>query len=89
MELIDRRKLVSDFWQGVEDGAILSFEDTDDLMENAPTVDAVEVVRCKACKFWERHTQREVDYGYCDIYRCVKSEDGFCNRAYRRKDNGC
>ena len=44
MELIDRRKLVSDFWKGVEDGSILSYEDTDDLMENAPTVDAVEVV---------------------------------------------
>lgn len=44
MELIDRRKLVDDFWKGVEDGSILSYEDTDDLMENAPTVDAVEVV---------------------------------------------
>ena len=44
MELIDRRKLVSDFWQGVEDGDICSFDDTDNLMENAPTVDAVEVV---------------------------------------------
>lgn len=44
MELIDRRKLVSDFWKGVEDGSILSYEDTDNLMENAPTVDAVEVV---------------------------------------------
>ena len=43
MELIDRRKLVSDFWKGVEDGAILSYEDTDELMENAPTVDAVEL----------------------------------------------
>ena len=43
MELIDRRKLVSDFWQGVEDCAILSYEDTDELMENAPTVKAVPV----------------------------------------------
>ena len=49
MELIDRRKLVSDFWKGVEDGAILSYDDTDELMENAPTVDAVEVVRCRDC----------------------------------------
>lgn len=45
MELIDRRKLVSDFWKGVEDAIILSYEDTDDLMENAPTVEAVEVSR--------------------------------------------
>ena len=51
MELIDRRKLVSDFWQGVEDCAILSYEDTDDLMESAPTVDAVEVVHGR----WNKH----------------------------------
>lgn len=43
MELIDRRKLVSDFWKGVEDGSILSYEDTDNLMENAPTVDDAKV----------------------------------------------
>ena len=51
MELIDRRKLVSDFWQGVEDGSILSYEDTDELMEKAPTVDAVEVVHGR----WENN----------------------------------
>ena len=50
MELIDRRKLVSDFWKGVEDGSILSYEDTDELMENAPAVDAVEVVQFNALK---------------------------------------
>lgn len=53
MELIDRRKLISDFWKVVEDCTILSYEDTDDLMEKAPTVDAVEVVRCKDCKFYK------------------------------------
>ena len=62
MELIDRRKLVSDFWKGVEDGSILSYEDTDDLMENAPTVDAVEVVHGRWKPYYDYFTKRKVGW---------------------------
>lgn len=53
-----------------------------------PTVDAVEVVRCKDCKYWEAETR------YCGIrstfyngesYDFFK-EDEFCSRG-KRKDN--
>lgn len=44
-------------------------------INNAPTVDAVPVVRCKDCKYW--------DYGDC--YRLELSRpDDFCSYGERR-----
>lgn len=52
------------------------------VMDYAPTVDAVEVVRCKDCKWYENdgyHTN-------CQIMRfCVEAED-YCSRGERRED---
>ena len=81
MELIDRRKLVSDFWKGVEDASILSYEDTDDLMENAPTVDAVEVVRCKDCKWFDQNEDVMPQSGSCAYHEMVKMDWDYCSRA--------
>lgn len=53
---------------------------TADDIENAPTVDAVEVVRCRDCKRYESEN------GYCRYYRMTKFEGGFCDRG-ERKDN--
>ena len=86
MELIDRRKLVSDFWKGVEDGSILSYEDTDDLMENAPTVDAVEVVHGR----WISEVVRKPDWKgkMRDYYQasscsvCHKPDPGYGTSNY-------
>lgn len=48
----------------------------------APTVDAVEVVRCKDCRWFENdgyHTN-------CQIMQfCVETED-YCSRGERRED---
>ena len=48
-----------------------------------PTVDAVEVVRCKDCRWFENdgyHTN-------CQIMRfCVEAED-YCSRGERREDD--
>ena len=52
------------------------------VMDYAPTVDAVEVVRCKDCRWYENdgyHTN-------CQIMRfCVEAED-YCSRGERRED---
>ena len=50
----------------------------------APTVDAVEVVRCKGCK--------KRDTNLCPLYHCVSPmitsmDDDFCSHG-ERKDNG-
>lgn len=50
-------------------------------IENAPTVDAVEVVRCKDCK---RYSQS----GLCNLYLSVSHEmkpDDFCSYGERRE----
>ena len=61
-----------------------------DVVVDAPAVDAVEVVRCKDCRFgslWcdgsiscEKHT-RETDYEKCDLW--MEAED-FCSYGERR-----
>lgn len=53
---------------------------------NAPTVDAVEVVLCKDCKKWFRHTEVDRERGECRRYQTTKHEAGFCDRG-ERKDN--
>ena len=41
----------------------------------APTVDAVEVVRCKECK---KAGNKCYGYVFCDAIRAVMPENGFC-----------
>lgn len=61
-----------------------------DILEAAPTVDAVPVVRCKDCKWQEPH--------YCEgIVRCGRFKSGkkqlwmrdndFCSCGERKKDD--
>ena len=57
-------------------------------LKNTPTVDAVEVVRCKDCKHFDEHTGK--CYLFCDSEYIVELEvdsDHFCSYG-ERKDNG-
>ena len=52
------------------------------LIEDAPAVDAVEVVRCKDCKYMTQWA-----YGrYCTVWDGVNGmgDDGFCNYGERK-----
>lgn len=51
------------------------------LLDDAPTVDAVEVVRCEDCKHWERDVIFKD--GWCRGKR--QYEDDFCSHGERRK----
>ena len=74
------------------DSDYLFFDVISDEIDNAPTVDAVEVVRCKDCKSWEQ-------YNACDgtkPHRCMNHDaifykrtkpDDFCSYGERRTDN--
>ena len=48
-----------------------------ELIEKAPTIDAVPVVRCRECKWW----QEDDDIGHCD------NPDGLDN--YAKPDDFC
>lgn len=44
-------------------------------IENAPTVDVVEVVRCKDCK------HADLFYPYCTIWEAAIDGDGYCYKG--------
>ena len=50
-----------------------------DAIDNAPTVDAVEVVRCKDCKYAD-------EYAMCGFVEWYNSKDDYCSRGERRED---
>ena len=67
------------------------------MVEYAQTIDAVPVVRCKDCRYWDEHSQYGYDdengtYGnYCmiwtpddDFYAVETPEDGFCYNGERK-----
>ena len=60
-----------------------------ELIEKAPTIDAVPVVRCRECKWW----QEDDDIGHCDnpdgLDNYAKPDD-FCSYGERKEgaDNG-
>lgn len=54
----------------------------DILIDDAPTIDAVPVVRCKDCKWFN-------DRITCPLNTREKTEGrGFCNRGERRREDG-
>ena len=53
-----------------------------DLLDNMPTADVVEVVRCKDCVWWEPHV-----YG-STIGRCENPRNGLANE-YSEDDDFC
>ena len=65
----------------ISDGADL----LETWLEDAPTVDAVEVVRCKDCKFYHRMT---TGTGICKLACRHLGNDGFCSEGERKEGNG-
>ena len=51
-----------------------------DLIDKCPTIDAVEVVRCKDCKTYSN--------GTCWKMRGKMKSDDFCSCGVRRNNNG-
>lgn len=47
------------------------------MIESAPTIDAVEVVRCKDCKFYDRGNCTFWDDGY----GAIVSSDDYCSQG--------
>lgn len=57
-------------------------------LENAPTIDAVPVVRCKDCKHMEEHydTEGNAPYWVCKNWYGGTDEDGYCHEAERKEE---
>ena len=61
-----------------------------DLVDIAPTVDAVEVVRCKDCKLYGNYdmkNHKRLKFHWCRKFGNITKEDDFCSYG-ERKHNG-
>ena len=81
-----------------KDGYIEGILDILSKINNAPTLDAFPVVRCKDCKWWDK--KDDAPYGYCmamkhgfvsshweiGIYRTYKG-DFYCADGERREED--
>lgn len=92
MRLIDADKLERQEYWGNE--RCFDYVDAEDI-DNAPTVDAVPVVRCNDCKYYRNHPNglcylhtepKENARGHSGNAVCVEPED-FCSYG-ERKDGG-
>lgn len=94
MRLIDaddaKRTYTKDMFDTEED-----FERVNDVLNYAPTVDAVSVVRCKDCKMWGKQnifehsdTGRMRRGGYCICSRFTRYEDDFCSYGEYQTNTG-
>ena len=90
MRLIDAELL----WYGlagihVRTNGMCKTTELEKLLNNAPTVDAVEVVRCKDCKHngtWQCHMEYDEYYPEADIHHEMHGDDDFC--SYGVKEDG-
>ena len=82
------KKEIHNYWNNGEGGYYLA-EDVIPDIDNAPTVDAVEVVRCKDCKYlWEISAVDRMFYcrnkhGLSGIN--IVEENPFCSYGERRE----
>ena len=81
-----RREVTDAYLQAVRDCVMIGRS----LVMKAPTVDAVEVVRCKDCKHWKiidslnPHWECQIFYGLHE-YGYPTNADDFCSYGERRE----
>lgn len=84
MRLIDADALIETIGIRLYSGAVMEFVSVEDIAKQ-PTVDAVPVIRCKDCVFWEHAFD---DWGKC--YGIMAGlgtyESGYCAWAERAEE---
>ena len=55
-------------------------------IDHAPTIDAIEVVRCKDCKNWDTSWISNDGFYYCPMIDRLTPGDFFCADGERRED---
>lgn len=95
--LIDASELEAEF----AGPFVQTYKDCREALRNAPTIDAVEVVRCRECKhFWEYSEEHKATVenadGDCAIRKwrsddeqfCAVTKDDYCSLGERREPDG-
>lgn len=63
-----------------------TFQDVHDALEHLPAVDAVQVVRCRDCSFF--NTEYLNHDGMCKCSGEFMENDDYCSLGERKDDNG-
>lgn len=69
-------------------GNIVTSEEVETAIANAPAVDAVEVVRCKDCKCIKGGSFDIFKLAYCNVWKTDMQADNFCCFGERRINDG-
>ena len=84
MRLIDADAL--DMYERLKSYYGDAWRDAQEEIDNAPTVDAVPVIRCKDCIRW-RQSKSDTTAMVCDWDRYEKTEKDYCSWAKRKDDD--
>ena len=90
MRLIDANALIPMMKYATTDNEIgvfpirIGFDAINRVIDEAPTIDAVEVVRCKDCKHYSVKG-RTTQFGFCGYRHAGTDETDYCSRAVRRE----
>lgn len=57
-----------------------------DIFKNIPTVDAVEVVRCRDCVYLTRSPWNRPDLGWCKLYGHNRKMDYYCASGEKKHE---
>jgi len=88
MKLIDADALIKNL-VSIKDLRTLSTKTIGEAIEKTPTVDAVEVVRCKDCMHYGFTDNRipEEQAWWCYFWDDVRSHDAYCSDGERKDDD--
>ena len=48
------------------------------IVQEQPTVDAIEVVRCKNCEHYDKNVTIDETLSYCDMQECYEEPNDYC-----------
>lgn len=91
MRLIDADALIPIMKYTTTDNEIgvfpirIGFDAIKGVIDDAPTIDAVEVVRCKDCKHYSVKG-KTTQFGFCGYRHAGTDETDYCSKAVRRKE---
>jgi len=83
-DLIDRDKLYRLISENYPNCGVIKGQFLKDI-DCANAVDAVEIVRCRECDHWDRHTEVDVKRGQCHKWEATMNEAGYCHCGKRRE----
>lgn len=79
MKLIDADEFAKTLYENIRSDNLRIYSEVCNHIKNAPTVDAVEVIRCKDCKYYIPRIKVPTDSGVFTVKICSRISIGITN----------